>query len=124
MTPGEETLRLDAASKQIQSWFKYNPTEEQCEKYTKSHTQRYANMHFYLVKFNRPDFTQVTHTFSSSNMQRSNILDLISRALEQGSFASLEKITIKQYSQNGGGDIPCCLMNCQYEGDWPPCMQR
>ena len=48
----------------------------------------------------------------------------MNRSLKDGSFVNLEKITIKQYAQMGGGDIPCCLRNCQYEGDWPPCMHK
>ena len=115
---------IDKEIKQIQSWLDYKPTKKQCEKFSKSHTEIYGDRHFYLFSFNRSAFGLTTHTLDSNNMYNGNILDLINDSLNEGTFVSLEKITIKEYTQKGGGDIPCCLGNCEYEGDWPPCIKK
>lgn len=110
--------------KTLQSWLNYKPTKEQCEKYSKAHTEIYRDRYFYLFKFNRKGVGLTEHTLASNNLYSSNILDLMRDSLDEGTFISLEKITIKEYAQKGGGDIPCCLRNCEYKGVWPPCIKK
>ena len=124
MLTGRNCAGLNEEALSILKHLNYKPTKEECEKYSKSHTQRYANMHFYLFKVDRKSFGLTTHALSSGSMHSSNMLDIIKHSLEEGNFVSLEKITIKQYAQNGGSDIPCCIRNCQYDGDWPPCIKK
>jgi hypothetical protein len=118
-----ECLGLTEEATGILKYLDYQPTKEECERYSNSHTRMHAGKHFYLFKFNRGAFGLTAHAFSSDSMHSSNILNLMNRSLEDGSFVSLEKITIKQYAQHGGGDVPCCIRNCTYEGDWPPCIK-
>ena len=115
---------IDKETAEIQSWLSYKPTKKQCEKYLKANTEIHGDRHFYLFKFDRNVFGLTTHTLASDKMHNSNILDIIKDSLKEGTFVSLEKITIKEYAQNGGGDIPCCLSNCEYKGDWPPCIKK
>lgn len=114
---------LGIEGEKIIAYANHKPTKEECKSYSKIHTSQHRDSQFYLLTINNWNNKPITHTLRSDRLHSSNILQLLENSLQKGTFVNLEKITIKQYAQNGGGDIPCCLRNCQYEGDWPPCMQ-
>jgi len=103
----------------------HTPTQEQCEKYREAHTKMHRNRFFYELTIDRGEgYKPRVHEFSLRDgfPNSPNILEMIVKSLVKGDFRSLTQITIKQYAQGGGSDVPCCLRNCKYEGDWPPCM--
>jgi hypothetical protein len=73
--------------------------------------QWYSGIAYYLLKYDRKQGI-TTQAFSSSNMHSSTVLEIIESSLSDGTFISLEKATMREYSINGGADVPCCIHEC------------
>jgi hypothetical protein len=76
-----------------------------------THIEWYKGVSYYVFKFDKKPGIS-THAFSSSNMHSSTILEIIENSLSDGTLISLEKVTMREYSLNGGGDVPCCIHEC------------
>jgi hypothetical protein len=115
-TPSSEERRIMEDNKRWQEMCKM-PSLKKCQSYKKPHTETYKNYHFYFFNMYLPEPIQGEKTrewvFSSSSMSRSNISEMVTDALKEGRFIELKEITMKEYADNGGGDIPCCLKNCK-----------
>jgi len=79
-----------------------------------AHAELYKGISYYVFRFGREVVgpTPTRNAFSSANMHSSNIREIIESSLSDGTFISLEKVTMREYSLNGGGDIPCCIHEC------------
>ena len=95
-----------------------------CEQYLEGHTEWYKDRHFYLFKFNRGKWGETKHTIDSYTMGNSNIAELISGSIREGTFISLEKISMIEYGNHFGGSKPCCMtQSCDQGNGWPKCVK-
>ena len=107
-----------------QKYADYKPPSGECRRYSKMHSQAYYGRQYYLLTIDRRGFGLTDYEFDSDTMNRGSILRIMENSLRDGTFRNLRKITIKEYALAGGGNIPCCLRKCEYEGEWPPCMRK
>ena len=98
---------------------------DKCKEYTEGHTKWYKDLHFYIFKFNRERWGETKHTLDSSSMSNSNIADMIIKSVREGTFISLEKVSMIEYGKNYGGHAPSCMTPKCERGNtgWPKCVK-
>ena len=113
----------NAEARQILGWLNHKPSPEECERYTESHTRTYSKRHFYILTINRRTFGETNYPFDDDCFESSNLPEIIKNSIKEGTFKELRKVSLREYVKEGGSNIPCCLRNCEYEGDFPRCMR-
>ncbi len=77
--------------------------------------KHYRNYSFYYVKiYLEKDRKETSDWVTSDNeLPRSNLLNIINNALLEGRFIEMRRITMKEYAQKGGGEVPYCVKYCK-----------
>jgi len=77
--------------------------------------KHYRNYSFYYVKIYLEKDKKETRDWATSDneLPRSNLLELINKALLEGRFIEMRRITMKEYAQKGGGEVPYCVKYCK-----------